>query len=482
MSRSHRAALFSRSIALFLVAASAASAACAGGEGGSGPIAVASVVITAPTAATAFQTVGRTSQFAAQARDASNAPIAGAAISWSSSNLAAATISSAGLLTVAGNGSTDIRASSSGVQSAPLSVTVMQVVSTLNVTPAALLFGALGSTRQLTSAGVDSGGTAVAAAGTVTWSSLGNGLTASVSGAGLVTALGVGNSDTAVATLGVLVTKAPITVTQLVASIAVTADAEDSLSTTGRTRQYAGVARDSNANVIGTALTWSSTVPAVASVNPASGLATALTDGTTDIRASAGGIFGARGLLVKRYASTFTLTPGTASISAPSGTLGFSGSALDSVGTDLPMSWLSRLPGIATVDPATGTSTTARATGNGVTFIVLSAGARRDSAELTVSGQPVLPSAIAVTVGDFFFRSAQNSTENAAVDTVAVGGTVTWTFSGAQTHNVRSLGSPSFVSSNLMSTGVFVRTFGAVGTYAYDCQLHPAMTGTVVVR
>lgn len=457
------------------------SASC-GGDGGSGPVAVASVVITSPTAATAFQTFGRTRQFTAQALDANNTPIGGATITWTSSNTDAATISATGLLTVVGNGSTDVRAVSGGVQSAPVTVTVDQLLSTLNITPATVLFGALGSVRQLTTAAADSGGAAVESPGTVTWSSLGDGLTASVSAAGLVTALAPGNSDTAVATLGALVTKAPITVTQVVASILVTADAEDSLSTTGRTRQYSAEVRDSNNNVMPAPVTWSSTVPAVASVEGATGLATAISDGTTNIRATSGTIFGARPLLVKRFASTFTLTPGAATITVNGGTQDFSGTARDSVDTDLPMSWLSRLPGVASVAPATGGATTATATGNGSTYIVLSAGTRSDSAQLVVSGQVALPSAISVTVGDFFFRSVRNNTQNVAIDTVAVGGTVTWTFSGAVQHTVQSVGTPSFLSSGLILSGDFSRTFNTIGTYEYDCQVHPAMTGRIVVR
>lgn len=480
MQQSRRAARNSRALALLTVAL--ASAACGGGDGGSGPVTVASVVITSPTVATAFQTFGRTRQFTAQARDANDGPIAGATITWTSSNIAAATINAAGLLTVVGNGSTDVRAVSGGVQSAPLTVSVTQLLSTLSITPSTVLFGALGSVRQLSTAASDSGGTDVASAGTVTWSSLGNGQTASVSAAGLVTALAPGNSDTAVATLGALVTKAPITVTQVVHSILVTADAEDSLSTTGRTRQYAAEVRDSNNNVMPNPVTWSSTVPAVASVGAATGLATALSDGLTNIQATSGAVIGVRALLVKRFASTFTLTPGTATITTPNGTQNFGGSALDSADTALPMSWLSRLPGVATVAPATGTSTTASAVGNGVVYIVLSAGARLDSAQLTVSGQASLPLAISVSVGDFFFRSGRNNTQDPAVDTLAVGGSVTWSFTGAFNHSVRSLGDPSFVSSGLQSTGVFLRTFSSVGVYEYDCQVHPAMTGRIVVR
>lgn len=457
-------------------------AACGGGDGGSGPVAVASVVITAPATPPSFQTFGRTRQFTAQALDASNGVIAGASFIWTSSNEATATISPAGLLTVVGNGTTQVRATSGGTPSAPMAVSVNQFLATLSITPATVTFGALGSARQLTWSGADSGGANYGAAVAVIWSRLGSGSTAVVSSTGVVTAIGVGTSDTAVATADLLVAKAPITVTQVAADITVSADAEDSLSTTGRTRQYSAVVRDSNANVMGSALTWSSTVPGVASVDASTGLATAISDGTTDIRATSGTVFGARGLLVKRYASTFTLTPGAASITTNGGTQNFSGSALDSVGTALPMSWLSRLPGVATVAPSTGTSTTATATGNGDTYIVLSAGTRLDSAQLVVSGQASLPSAIAVTIGDFFFQSARNNTQNAAIDTVAVGGTVTWSFTGSFNHSVRSLGSPSFVSSGLQNTGVFVRTFTSLGTYQYDCQLHSSMTGTIVVR
>ncbi len=47
-----------------------------------------------------------------------------------------------------------------------------------------------------------------------------------------------------------------------------------------------------------------------------------------------------------------------------------------------------------------------------------------------------------VTVGNIFFRSGHNGTQNPAVDTVAAGTTVTWTWTGtgSQPHSVRSQG------------------------------------------
>ncbi len=95
-----------------------------------------------------------------------------------------------------------------------------------------------------------------------------------------------------------------------------------------------------------------------------------------------------------------------------------------------------------------------------------------------------------VTVGNsgrIVFVSAHNGTTNPAVDTVATGGTVTWTWANNQgiSHSVRSQGSPSFASSPIMSGNgqTYAVTFTAPGTYQYDCAVHgAAMSGTIVVR
>jgi plastocyanin len=70
------------------------------------------------------------------------------------------------------------------------------------------------------------------------------------------------------------------------------------------------------------------------------------------------------------------------------------------------------------------------------------------------------------------------------VDTIAVGATVTWTWKGREPHSVRSIGSPSFVSSGtLTGSGTYAVTFTAAGTYRYDCIVHgQEMTGTIVVQ
>jgi plastocyanin len=92
-----------------------------------------------------------------------------------------------------------------------------------------------------------------------------------------------------------------------------------------------------------------------------------------------------------------------------------------------------------------------------------------------------------VTVGNIFFESGHNGTQNPAVDTVAAGTTVTWTWTntGNEAHSVRSEGEPIFTSSgNLTGNGqTYTFTFNTPGTYHYDCAVHGnAMTGTIVVQ
>ena len=94
---------------------------------------------------------------------------------------------------------------------------------------------------------------------------------------------------------------------------------------------------------------------------------------------------------------------------------------------------------------------------------------------------------VAVIVGDIFMKSARNGSVNPAVDTVAVGGSVTWTWTntGNVPHGIQSLASPSFPTGTVLTgDGKTYRvTFNTAGTYQYDCLVHGTMMpGTIVVR
>lgn len=91
-----------------------------------------------------------------------------------------------------------------------------------------------------------------------------------------------------------------------------------------------------------------------------------------------------------------------------------------------------------------------------------------------------------ITVGNIFFRSVRNGTQNPAVDTIAAGSTITWAWNAAGSHSIRSTGTPAiFRSSAVMANAgdTYSVTFNTPGTYTYDCSVHgSAMTGRIVVQ
>src|SRR6266581_3676812 len=92
-----------------------------------------------------------------------------------------------------------------------------------------------------------------------------------------------------------------------------------------------------------------------------------------------------------------------------------------------------------------------------------------------------------IIVGNILFKSAHNGSQNPAIDSVAVGSTVTWTWTATGTvpHSVQSQGTPGFTSSAIQTGDgkTYSVTFTTPGTYQYDCAVHgAAMSGRIVVR
>jgi cell division septation protein DedD len=77
-----------------------------------------------------------------------------------------------------------------------------------------------------------------------------------------------------------------------------------------------------------------------------------------------------------------------------------------------------------------------------------------------------------VTIADFHFSPAST--------TIHVGDTITWSNSGPSSHTATA-------SNGSFNTGILKKgqsashTFTQPGTYAYVCQIHPFMHGTIVV-
>jgi hypothetical protein len=115
----------------------------------------------------------------------------GASVSWSTSDPSVATVSSAGLVTAATNGTATITGTS-GSASATASATVAQVAASVELIHTELTFTSQGETHQLDFTVKDANDHVISAA-TVTWSSSDN-TVATVSSEGLVTAGAIGTA------------------------------------------------------------------------------------------------------------------------------------------------------------------------------------------------------------------------------------------------------------------------------------------------
>ena len=91
-----------------------------------------------------------------------------------------------------------------------------------------------------------------------------------------------------------------------------------------------------------------------------------------------------------------------------------------------------------------------------------------------------------VTVGNIFFRSVRNGTQNPAVDTIAAGDSITWAWNAAGSHSIQSTGVPDIFRNSMVMSGAndtYTVTFRTPGTYTYQCAVHgAAMTGRIVVQ
>jgi uncharacterized protein YjdB len=192
-----------------------------------------------------------------------------------------------------------------------------------------------------------------------------------------------------------------------VASVEVTPDSAD-LAAPGDTKQFHAVARDANgAAISGANFTWSSSHPAVATVDPATGLATAVGSGRTIITAVVDGVTGSAVLRVLSGGggpvTSVEVSPPAGVITALGAALRFTAVARDAEGNLIPgvlFTWSSSSTGIATVDQ------TGQATGVavGATTIRASAGGVSGTATLAVTqvaaSIDVIPASITLGTGD----------------------------------------------------------------------------------
>ena len=83
------------------------------------------------------------------------------------------------------------------------------------------------------------------------------------------------------------------------------------------------------------------------------------------------------------------------------------------------------------------------------------------------------PAPANVTLSGFAFSPA--------TVTVPAGTKVTWTNKDSTTHTVTS-NTGAFDSGNVPVGGTFSFTFSRAGTFQYHCNIHPSMTGKIIVQ
>jgi plastocyanin len=417
----------------------------------------------------------------ATARDSRNAVVSGASIAWTSSDPSVVAIgAAAGGTTTAmavANGAATITARSGAVSATKL-IVVSQRLAAVTVTPTTVSL-ALGATQQLSAVGADARGNALTGI-TASWSSSDAGK-ATASAAGLVQATGIGTATITASMTASGVTKTgsvAVTVAgQQAAVVAVTPPAGDTLYSLGDTRLFAAIVRDGAGAVIAdAAVVWSVDKSTVASVAPASGSTTTLTatgTGSATVTARAGSATGTALLNVRQRAAQIVATPAALTLAA---------GATQQLTVSVTDARNNAVPGLAAPTFTSSDPTKLTVSATGLVTAVSGGSATISVAEVTPDG--TLRASVAANVSAFGLTASVDVEDfdfaPTAVD-IAVGGTVTWTWTGQALHTVTS-SSGNALNSPGQATGTYSAKFNTAGRFDYFCTVHPFMTGSVVVH
>jgi uncharacterized protein YjdB len=395
--------------------------------------AIASLALS-PVSATV--TVGATARITATARDAGGSIVKDTDFAWSSSNRSIATVSATGVVKGVAAGSAMVTATH-GAKKASLTVRV-------TATAAAPADTAATETPE---APADSVAPEAPAAPATPTDSVAPAAPATPVDS-VAPAAPTAPTDTVAPTApaapvdsvapGAPATTEPAPVESVASSIALTPPS-DSLTALGQTVQLRAVVKDGMGNVLdGQTIAWSSSNPAMASVD-ASGLVTAVANGNVSITAAAGPVSASAQLFVSQRATSLSISPATVHFTSLGDSISLAAVAKDATGhslSDCSTTWLSTDPTVAIVKN-TGW-VVARAVG--AAMVLASCGSVTDSVGVDVrqeiSSVVVTPKNPSVSVGD---------TAHLAATAKDAGGTVvpaafTWTSSNTAVATVDSDG------------------------------------------
>ncbi len=350
-----------------------------GGGGGSSPTLISVTV----SAAASSIPVNTAQQFTATGSydNGSSADIT-ALVTWNSSLPTSATISPTGSATAVAAGTTTISATLSGITGSMIFTVTAPALTGILISPDDLTLG-IGINQQYVATAIYSDGSVEDLASGVTWSSSTTS-TATIDASGLASTAGAGQT-TLTATVGSFSDTTTLTVVPAnLMSISVSPNPGTLAVGTTQPFMALGTFDDGSTQLL-TSVTWTSSQPGVATVDAATGVATAVGAGTTNVSATSGSVSGSAQLTVTAATLvSLTVTPVNAA-TAPGTTKQFTatGTFSDSSTQDVTVSalWSSSNPGAATV------SNVGLASGllNGTTTITAAIGSVSDSTTLTIS-------------------------------------------------------------------------------------------------
>jgi len=349
------------------------------GGGGSGPT-LTGISVTASSSSLPVNTV---EQFTATGSydDGSSGDLT-ALVTWNSSAPAKATISAGGSATGVAAGTTSISATLGAVSGSMTLTVTAPTITGIVVGPDDLTLG-IGIGQQYVVTALYSDGSTQDLAAGVTWNSSSTSV-ATIDNTGLATTAGAGQT-TLTATVGSFSDTTTLTVVPAnLISISVSPNPQSIALGTTQTFSAVGTFDDGSTQLL-SSVAWSSSLPGVATVDAATGLAAAVGTGTTNITATSGSVSGSAQLTVSAATLvSIAVTPNPAS-TAPGTTKQFTatGTFSDTTTQDVTTTalWSSSNPGAATIN----NQGLASGIVNGSTTITAFIGAVSGSATLNIS-------------------------------------------------------------------------------------------------
>lgn len=384
-----------------------------------GPDTIVAAVAVAPR--DSVLTLGDNFTFRAVAKRADSTVVA-ASIGWVSRDTNAISIDlNSGLATAKteGNGIWIVGTSFTGKKDSTR-VSITQAVATVAVSPSPATV-VTGRTVQLSAAVADAGARPMPTR-PVSWRSA-NTAVATVSSTGLVTGVSI-DTTSIFATSGAITDTVKVTVTPPPVFRVLVSPSPDTTIYLGD--QFAARVRvedDLGNELTGRAVLWASLTPAVATVDPVTGVVTGVAAGTATITATSESMQGTMTVNVVAIGS-LVLTPAIDTI--PVGdSARFNAVATDSTGAAIngrAISWTTLNAAVATVDG----NGFVKGVATGTTFVVASTGGRADTSEVLV--QPLLDRTV-ITPRSGLLTSINDSLQHSAqayIGTTPVTGSFTW--------------------------------------------------------